>query len=689
MITGKHNGTLAPANGEVRDTASTSARVVDRCDRIAFERARALQRALKEDEGRKSLAEELVEELEEELATVSGRAAPASTRAPPTRTEALGAAWWRGHDVVAARLDNARLDDAERDALGLLIGLECGARVATQGIHDKDTEDEDLQTPLRLIRLVELGRFGPLSREQLSPTSRLSTAGLITSAWRCSRRSDPYLAVRPNPRFLAELGDISDTFAWPKPWVRVEAPRETMDDLIVAASLRAEIDEVVELSRHALGGRRALNLEYGRGFCVLLHGPAGTGKTLAARVVAKTLGVPLASYDRARASELGLNDDHAAKLLEAWRPKDGVLFIDEVDDLLDDLRRGQSNALLLGLEAFEGVLLLATNRTLEVRDSLDRRIQRIVSFPYPDAECRQRLIRAHLPRAADIDDDTLRGLARHVLSGGLIKNAVLEATALCEVRDAPLDTNVLDSALQRQNRAARRLVEHDALLARLRQENVDGFDTAVNILRHALDADGAITRARLGLAEPVIDIVAPEGIAAGLVDAIGAALELTLAHVAERKGGERSARDNDTHTDVSHGALALVTYEGEEDFGAPRAMAARARKAHAFAAFRVLHMPDPRGEDPADATVRVDTAAARDIGKALLEARFAAARVVIDDSALPALEALCVTPRDANIALALRIVGAAVAAGHRTITKELVERSALRLAGGRPRGLFE
>lgn len=689
MITGKHNGTPVSANGETRGTADNAARVVDRCDRIAFERARALQRAQKEDEGTKALADELVEELEEELATVTGRAAPAPARIAPTRTEALGAAWWRGHDAVTARLDEARLDDAERDALGLLIGLECGARVAAQGIHDKDAEDEDLQTPLRLIRLVELGRFGPLSREQLSATGRLAKDGLITSAWRCARRSDPYLAVRPHPRFLAELGDISDTFAWPKPWVRVEEPRETIDDLIVAPALRGEIDEIVELSRHALSGRRGLNLEYGRGFCVLLHGPAGTGKTLAARVVAKELGVPLASYDRARASELGLSDDHAAKLLESWRPKDGVLFIDEVDDLLDDLRRGNSNALLLGLEAFEGVLLLATNRTLEVRDSLDRRIQRIVSFPYPDAECRQRLIRAHLPDPAEVDDDALRGLARHVLSGGLIKNAVLEATAVCEIRRKPLSAIVLDGALQRQNRAERRIVGHDAFLARLRQENVDGFDAAVNILRHALDTNGASMRARLGLAEPVIDIVAPEGIAAGLVDAIGAALELNLIHVAERKHGARGARDKDEHTDVSQGPSALVTYEGEEDFGTPRALAARARRAQAFAAFRVLQMPEPHREDPADATVRVKATAARDIARALLEVRLAAAGIAIDSDALSLLDAACLASDDANVALALRIVGAVVAAGHRTVTKELIEQSTLRLGGERPRALFE
>ncbi|HJW75881.1 MAG TPA: ATP-binding protein, partial [Thermoleophilia bacterium] len=265
------------------------------------------------------------------------------------------------------------IDDAERDALGLLIGLECGPQVAAANIHDKDNADDDLQAPLRVIHLVELGRAGPLTRGQLSPTGRLATAGLVTSCWRSpGMHAPPYLALRPHPRFLAGLGDLKDAFGWPKPWVRLERPRESFDDLIVEPSLQADLREVLDLARHALKGRRGSSLEYGRGLCVLLFGPAGTGKTMAARAMAHALEVPLASYDRARATELGLDDQHVARLLEGWRPKDGLLFIDEVDDLLEELRRGDNNALLIGLEAFEGVLVFATNRTLEVRESLDR-----------------------------------------------------------------------------------------------------------------------------------------------------------------------------------------------------------------------------------------------------------------------------------------------------------------------------
>lgn len=683
MTTSEHNGSAIRLPTSIRSPTTAAARVVERCDRLAVERAKTLERAQKEDGARKSLAEEIVEELEDELAAVAGRAAPGS-RKVASRAEVIGAAWWRGHEVLTARLDLAHLDDTERDALGLLIGLECGARVASEGVHDKNCEDEDLQAPLRLMRLVEIGHAGSLARDRLSADSRLAKAGLITSTWRTNRRSDaPYLALRPHPRFLGELGELSDTFGWPRPWVRVEGPRESLDDLIVGSALRAEIDEIVSLARHALGGRRGLQLEYGRGFCVLLHGPAGTGKTLAARAIARSLDVPLACYDRARASELGLGDEHVSRLLESWRPKDGVLFIDEVDDLLDDLRRGNSNSLLLGLEAFEGVLLFATNRTVEVRDSLDRRIQRVVSFSYPDAECRQRLIRAHVPQTVPLDEDSLRSLSRHVISGGLIKNAVLEATALCELRDAPIDVATLDAALHRQNRAAHRPPEEDVLLRRLLAEKVEGLDAALAVLRHAMHVDGATVRARLGLSEPVIDIIAPVGVATVLVDAVATSLELALVHATSRRRPGRARDDDDG--EMNHGPAAFVVFDGDEEFCGPRALAVKARRAHAHVAFRVLRHEDTNADDPADVTVRVRATDAPGIARALLEERVAAAGLLVEDGALAALE---LAAGAANLALALRIVGAAVAAGHRRLTPGLVETLTALFRPAVTRGLF-
>ena len=208
-------------------------------------------------------------------------------------------------------------------------------------------------------------------------------------------------------------------------------------------------------------------------------------------------------------------------------------------------------------------------------------------------------------------------------------------------------------------------------------------------MRHALDPEGARARARLGLLEPVIDVVAPAGVAMGIVDAIASALEFTVRPLQERRErGDKQGGDY-TFTDVSRGPAALVAYEHEDDFAEPRLAAARARKEQAFAAIRIADHNAHAGGDEADVIIRVPAAAKLEVAHALIEARATAAGLTLAPGALAALEAACVTPRDADVSLALRMLGAALALGHREVTAAFVEAERAKRASASPRGLFE
>lgn len=178
-------------------------------------------------------------------------------------------------------------------------------------------------------------------------------------------------------------------------------------------------------------------IKYGRGVTLLFHGPAGTGKTLVARKLAEALGFKLVELDTAmlESAEPGQFERNLKAYFEA-AGEDGktVLFIDECDGLIQSrqgmgqIMSGQSNALLKCIEAYEGVLIMATNRVDSLDEALERRISMIIEIPRPTPATRKKIWKYHLPKklplGAGVD---IADLAQYDLSGGQIKNVVINA----------------------------------------------------------------------------------------------------------------------------------------------------------------------------------------------------------------------------------------------------------------------
>ncbi len=185
---------------------------------------------------------------------------------------------------------------------------------------------------------------------------------------------------------------------------------------------------------------------------VLFKGPSGTGKTMAASVIANALGLTLFRVDLAGlvSKYIGETEKNLDKVFEAAETADTILFFDECDAIF--ARRSEVNDahdryanlgtsyLLQRLESHEGISILASNLHDNIDDAFLRRIDKVVEFPPPGVSERlaiwQRIGATGAPLADDVDLDLLA--ERHDLTGGEIRNCMLEAAHRAACQDRPI-----------------------------------------------------------------------------------------------------------------------------------------------------------------------------------------------------------------------------------------------------------
>jgi SpoVK/Ycf46/Vps4 family AAA+-type ATPase len=230
------------------------------------------------------------------------------------------------------------------------------------------------------------------------------------------------------------------------------APQAEWDDLILPAEVLEALHDVVARVRHRdrvlsdWGLRRGATK--GRGVTALFAGDSGTGKTLAAEVLAGSLGHDLYVIDLATVVDkyIGETEKNLDRIFREADRVNGVLLFDEADAIfgkrseVNDARDRYANVevayLLQRMERFDGTAILTTNLRANIDEAFLRRLDALVDFPMPDAEHRLAIWERHLPplvpRAADVDLDFLS--ERFDLSGGNIRNIALAAAFLAAAR---------------------------------------------------------------------------------------------------------------------------------------------------------------------------------------------------------------------------------------------------------------
>ena len=246
----------------------------------------------------------------------------------------------------------------------------------------------------------------------------------------------------------------------------------TWDDLVVADGLRAALEDFAfeARDRAAFWEQAAARRLFprGRGLISLFSGPPGTGKTMAAQVIAADLGLDLFRVDLAGvvSKYVGETSQNLERILAQAAHMDIVLFFDEADALFskrtevkdahDRFANTDTDYLLQAIESYDGIAILATNKKANLDMAFTRRLRYVLEFAEPDATQRLRIwrqITAELagPERTQALDQHLRPLAEDVpLTGAQIKAAILTALFMARRQGRPLDLETLLAGLNRE-----------------------------------------------------------------------------------------------------------------------------------------------------------------------------------------------------------------------------------------------
>lgn len=227
---------------------------------------------------------------------------------------------------------------------------------------------------------------------------------------------------------------------------RLIEPHRGWDDLVLPAATGAQLHALVDSVRqrrivHEQWGFAARNGR-GLGSAALFAGASGTGKTLAAEVVAGELGLDLLVIDLSQvvSKYIGETEKHLAQVFDAAEDCGAVLLFDEADVLFgkrtevrdshDRYANLEVGYLLQRVESFRGLAILTTNARTALDPAFLRRLRVVVTFPYPDAAARVALWRRAFPPQTPLADLDLKGLSAVDLPGGGIAAAALTAAYL-------------------------------------------------------------------------------------------------------------------------------------------------------------------------------------------------------------------------------------------------------------------
>ena len=253
------------------------------------------------------------------------------------------------------------------------------------------------------------------------------------------------------------------------PFAHVSSPKATWDDLILPLrteqSLKAFSGQIRNRAKVYRTWGFADRLQRGLGITALFAGPSGTGKTLAAEVIAHDLQLDLMQVNVSQVVDkyIGETEKHIGRIFDAAERSGAILFFDEADALFG--KRGDSDGnsaqnrfasmtvayLLQRIEASSAVCILATNLLGNIDDAFMRRMRYVVHFAFPSVADRLRLWETVFPASAPVSAPELAKLAVLPAAGGTIRNAALNAAFLAADENSDIKMLHILHALELEN----------------------------------------------------------------------------------------------------------------------------------------------------------------------------------------------------------------------------------------------
>jgi SpoVK/Ycf46/Vps4 family AAA+-type ATPase len=255
-------------------------------------------------------------------------------------------------------------------------------------------------------------------------------------------------------------------------------PHYAWDDIILPSDRVRQLREICNCVKYRgvvfekWGFDRKLSL--GKGLHVLFSGPPGTGKTMAAEIIANELELDLYKIDLSNmvSKYIGETEKNLSRVFEEAEASNAILFFDEADALFgkrsevrdshDRYANIEVGYLLQRMEEYEGIVILATNFRRNMDEAFVRRIHFSVEFPFPDEGDRRQIWETIWPREMplkpDVDLDYVS--RRFEIAGGNIRNIALGAAFLAADNGGAVNMTHLLHATRREYQKMGKVVGH-------------------------------------------------------------------------------------------------------------------------------------------------------------------------------------------------------------------------------------
>lgn len=336
--------------------------------------------------------------------------------------------------------------------------------IATRGAREslqRSTVLFEVENPTRneqaeLWQQALQSSFSSLNGELTAVVSQfnLEAAAIHSAAWQACIKSPQQIGENreegssQSEEFVANLWDACRVQARPRleGLARRIEPSATWDDLVLPESQKQILGQIAVHVRQRAKvyqtwgfgskGRRGL------GISALFAGASGTGKTMAAEVLAKELRLDLYRIDLSQvvSKYIGETEKNLRRVFDAAEEGAAVLLFDEADALFgkrsevkdshDRYANIEVSYLLQRMEAYRGLAILTTNRKSALDQAFLRRIRFVVEFPFPEAAQRAEIWRRIFPAATPTEGLKIDRLARLHAAGGHIRNIALGAAFL-------------------------------------------------------------------------------------------------------------------------------------------------------------------------------------------------------------------------------------------------------------------
>jgi hypothetical protein len=356
-------------------------------------------------------------------------------------------------------------------AVAVVLGKQGGVR----GEAAERALTVTLETPARDARrlhwLRALGTHATPDIELISERFRLTGGNIrraaklaVAYAALAGRAGVNTLDVQQASRALNR--QMLDTLA-----VRIDTGAGDWSHLAASAETFAELRHLESRCRHReelpahVGD--ALSCGLNAGVRALFSGTSGTGKTLAARLLAASLRMDLYRLDLSTVVNkyIGETEKNLNQIFALAEELDVILLLDEGDALLtqrtdvgnanDRYANLETNYLLQRLESFEGIIVVTTNAGDRIDGAFQRRMDVSINFTPPDSTERWAIWQMHLPAAHRVEGRLLDEAARRCeLTGGQIRNAVLHASSLSLADGGAITSEHFEAAVRREYRKA-------------------------------------------------------------------------------------------------------------------------------------------------------------------------------------------------------------------------------------------